>query len=91
MFWILPFVKILDLGVSFKSLFWVNQKDIYIYTYAWNPKQQFFIGCFNWMIPILYIGNGWKSPNIHFKMVVSGTRCIHGCFQKYWYPKMDGL
>ena len=27
-------------------------------------------GCFNWMIPNLYIGNGWKSPNIHFKLVV---------------------
>ena len=25
---------------------------------TWNPKQPFFIGCFNWMIPILYIGNG---------------------------------
>ena len=25
---------------------------------AWNPKQPCFIGCFNWMIPILYIGNG---------------------------------
>ena len=25
-------------------------------------------GCFNWMIPNLYIGNGWKSPNIHSKI-----------------------
>ena len=22
-------------------------------------------GCFNWMIQNLYMGNGWKSPNIH--------------------------
>ena len=28
----------------------------------------------NWMIPNLYIGNGWKSPNIHFLMVVWGSR-----------------
>ena len=32
-----------------------------------TPKNQFFYGCFNWMIPNLYIGNGWKSPNIHLK------------------------
>ena len=24
----------------------------------WNPKQPFINGCFNWMIPNLYIGNG---------------------------------
>ena len=29
---------------------------------AWNPKQPLINGCFNWMIPNLYIGNGWKSP-----------------------------
>ncbi len=26
--------------------------------YSWNPKQPFFIGCFNWMIQNLYLGNG---------------------------------
>ena len=25
---------------------------------TWNPKHPFNSGCFNWMIPILYIGNG---------------------------------
>ena len=25
--------------------------------HAWNPKQRFINGCFNWMIPNLYIGN----------------------------------
>ena len=25
---------------------------------TWNPKQQDFYGCFNWMIPNLYLGNG---------------------------------
>ena len=28
------------------------------------------------MIPNLYIGNGWKSPNIHFLMVVWGSRKV---------------
>jgi len=27
-------------------------------TYSWNPKQPDFYGCFNWMIPNLYLGNG---------------------------------
>ena len=27
---------------------------------TWNPKHPFINGCFNWMIPNLYIGNGWK-------------------------------
>ena len=26
--------------------------------HAWNLKQPFINGCFNWMIPNLYIGNG---------------------------------
>ena len=26
--------------------------------HTWNPKQPFINGCFNWMIPNLYIGNG---------------------------------
>ena len=34
-------------------------------TSTWNPKQPFINGFFNWMIPNLYLGNGWKSPNIH--------------------------
>ncbi len=34
---------------------------------AWNPKQPFINGCFNWMIPNLYIGNGCftKHPFIN--------------------------
>ena len=32
----------------------------------------FINGCFNWMIQNLYIGNGWKSPNIHLKLGVLG-------------------
>ena len=31
-----------------------------------EPQGQPFInGCFNWMIPNLYVENDWKSPNIH--------------------------
>ena len=40
--------------------------------WTWNSKQPFINGSFNWMIPNLYIGNGWKSPNIHFKLVCLG-------------------
>ena len=34
---------------------------------TWNPKQPFINGCFNWMIPNLYIGNGCftKHPFIN--------------------------
>ena len=34
---------------------------------AWNPKQPFINGCFNWMIPNLYLGNGCftKHPSIN--------------------------
>lgn len=33
-----------------------------------TPKQQLFNDCFNQMIPNLYLGNDWKSPNIHLKL-----------------------
>ena len=34
--------------------------------HPWNPKQSIVNGCFNWMMnQIFYIGNDWKSPNIH--------------------------
>ena len=39
-------------------------------TKTWNPKQQFFIGCFHWMIPNLYIGNGCFTKHLF----------INGCF-----------
>ena len=36
---------------------------VHIFQMGWwkttNPKQSFINGCFNWMIPNLYIGNGW--------------------------------
>ena len=30
---------------------------------TWNPKQPFMNGCFNWMIPNLYIENGCFTKN----------------------------
>ena len=45
---------------------------------AWNPKHPFINGCFNWMIPNLYIGNGCftKHPFINgclgFQVDMSG-------------------
>ncbi len=54
---------------------------------TWNPKQPFINGCFNWMIPNLYIGNGWKSPNIHFKVVVWGSRYM----KDPWFEGFLGL
>ena len=32
---------------------------------TWNSKQPFINGCFNWIIPNLYIGNGWKSITVN--------------------------
>ena len=44
---------------------------------AWNIHFKMVILCyFHWMIPNLYMGNGWKSPNIHLKMVVWSSRWI---------------
>ncbi len=42
---------------------------------TWNPKQPFINGCFNWMIPNLYIGNGCFTKHLF----------INGClgFQEY--------
>ena len=41
-----------------------------------TPKNQFqlFNGCFNWMIATPLLENGWKSPNIHWKLVVESSR-----------------
>ena len=45
------------------------------YISTWNPKQPFINGCFNWMIPNLYIGNGCFTKHLF----------INGClgFQAY--------
>ena len=39
---------------------------IYVMTSIWNMKQPVFSGCFSWMIPNLYINNGWvPSKNLY--------------------------
>lgn len=32
---------------------------------SWYPKQPYFYGCFNWIVPNLYLGNGCFSISIH--------------------------
>ena len=34
--------------------------------HTWNPKQPFINGCFNWMIPNFYIGNGCFTKHPFF-------------------------
>ena len=34
-----------------------------MYIYTWNSKQPVFYGCFNWMIPNLYIKNGCSTKH----------------------------
>ena len=48
---------------------------------SWNPKQPFINGCFNWMIPNLYIGNGCFTKHLF----------INGClgFQVFMYSQLD--
>ena len=40
-----------------QNMYIIKLKDIQ-WSYTWNPKQPFINGCFNWMIPNHYIGNG---------------------------------
>ncbi len=47
--------KNMNRGGTWKS---GNRSCILSYSNTWNPKQPFINGCFNWMIPNLYIGNG---------------------------------
>ena len=51
-----------------------------MYTVSWNPKQPFINGCFNWMIPNLYIVNGCFTKHLF----------INGCleFQDLGVPGM---
>ena len=51
--------------VTIWEVFWTKNMTSWKIIYTWNPKQPFINGCFNWMIPNLYIENGWNSPNIH--------------------------
>ena len=50
---------------SQQSSWWGKSSTVHSHT--WNPKQPFLNGCFNWMIPNLYIENGCctKHPFIN--------------------------
>ena len=53
---------------------------------AWNPKQQFINGCFNWMIPNLYIGNGCFTKHPFFNGCLGFQ--VYGIFW-VWPPSQD--
>jgi len=64
------FEKVLEKSVAFEYLFGVENflevpasKDFLSTSYPWNPKQPFIHGCFNWMIPNLYLGNVCFTKN----------------------------
>ena len=44
----------------------------------------FINACFKWMINQIYIGNGWKSPNIHFQ---TGCLGVPGMYIYHEPPK----
>ena len=52
------------------SLWWLSSVA------TWNPKHQFINGCFNLMIPNLYIGNGCFNKHPKKYIVVWGSRYI---------------
>ena len=45
---------------------------------TWNPKQPFINGCFNWMIPNLYIGNGCFTKHLFINGCLGFQACISG-------------
>ena len=44
--------------------FWMDDWTSFWALVSWNPKQPFINGCFNWMIPNLYIGNGCFTKHL---------------------------
>ena len=49
--------------------------------HTWYPTNNRFLLrlAINWMILNPYMGNGWKSPSIHFKLVVWASRYTSTC------------
>ena len=47
-----------------------NFEAVEIILNSWNLKQQFFIGCFNWMMNQIFTWEMVVSPNIRLKLVV---------------------
>ena len=52
---------------------------IFMIITSWNPKHLFMNGCFNWMIPNLYIGNGCFTKHLFINGWPWGSR-ITCCF-----------
>ena len=50
-------------GISSSSNGW-HWRGFSCLVISWNPKQPFINGCFNWMIPNLYIGNGCFTKHL---------------------------
>ena len=70
-----------------KCLFQIDSLSLsmYIYIYSWNPKHPLISGCFNWMIPILYIGNGCftkhpiKNGCLEYQVYIVAHVCVYMC------------
>ena len=68
----------------------------------WNPKQPLINGCFNWMIPNLYIGNGGFTKHLFIngclgfqdliRVHCGGTLKSHVCtWGPFWVPKSPAV
>ena len=66
----------------------INIKSIFSNSInTWNPKHPLWNGCFSWMIPNLYLGNGWNSPLkngclrfqvcIHYRVLKPARHSMH--------------
>ncbi len=51
--------------------------------HTWNPKQPFINGCFNWMIPNLYIGNGCFTKPSFFNICLGFQVHLLHCPQNF--------
>ena len=64
-----------------------------VWVHAWNPKQPFINGCFNWMIPNLYIENGCftKHPFINGCLGFQVSNISHSVHVLYIYTYMKTI
>ncbi len=59
--------------------------------YAWNPKQPFINGCFNWMIPNPCIGNGCFTKHLFINGCL-GFQVLLECYPEHEIQKTsDGI
>ena len=89
----------MPIGWFFASLppLWGNQETTIDFwdlsKNSWNPKQPFINGCFNWMIPNLYIQNGCftKHPFIDWLFGVPGSRVFFSFPRQTWSPSRSTI